>query len=146
VHQYFGISLDESSRASRIYERFHVTGESRFLPHFPLIEKQMTRANCIDWLEGRVPHQVPRSACTFCPFHSDHEWSEIKKRGGVDWDRVIQIDTALRSGAVAARDMHQVMYLHRSCKPIDEVDLRPRVNAKELQLGFGVECEGVCGV
>lgn len=147
VHQYFGISLDEQSRASRIWERFHVTGESRYIPHFPLIDRMMTRANCLDWLEGRVPHEVPRSACVFCPFHSDAEWQRIKDRGGEDWRRAVEIDHVLRTtGAVANRDMRQSMYVHRTCKPIDEIDFRPRVNPKELQLGFGVECEGVCGV
>ena len=146
VHQYFGISLDESSRATRIYERFHVTGESKFMPHFPLIDRMMTRANCLDWLADRVPHEVPRSACVFCPFHTDVEWQKIKNRGGEDWARAVQVDHALRSGAVANRDMSQTMYVHASCKPIDEVEFRPHVNHKELQLGFGVECEGVCGV
>ena len=147
VHQYFGISLDEKSRASRIWERFHVTGESKFLPHFPLIDRMMTRANCLDWLKGKVPHEVPRSACVFCPFHTDAEWQRIKDRGGIDWERAVEIDHTLRTtGAVANRDLRQTMYVHPSCKSIDEVNFRPRVNAKELQLGFGVECEGVCGV
>jgi len=42
--------------------------------------------------------------------------------------------------------MRQTMYVHRSCKPIDEVDFHPKINPKELQLGFDVECFGVCGV
>jgi hypothetical protein len=147
VHRYFGISLDEQSRASRIWERYHITGESKELPHFPLIDRMMTRANCIDWLQGKVPHEVPRSACVFCPFHSDAEWQRLKDAGGADWARAIEVDAWLRTtGSVANRDMRQTMYVHRSCKPIDEIDFRPRVNAKELQLGFGVECEGVCGV
>ena len=147
VHQYFGISLDEKSRASRIWERFHVTGESKYIPHFPLIDRMMTRANCLDWLAGRVPHEVPRSACLFCPFHTDLEWQKLKDHGGADWARAIEIDHVLRTtGAVVNRDMRQTMYVHRSCKPIDEVEFHPHVNAKELQLGFGVECEGVCGV
>ena len=73
VHQYFGISYDERSRASRIWERFHVTNESKYEPHFPLVDRMITRANCLEWLEGRVPHPVPRSACVFCPFHTDAE-------------------------------------------------------------------------
>jgi hypothetical protein len=147
VHQYFGISLDEQSRATRIWERFHVTGESKFEPHFPLIERMMTRASCIEWLANRVPHEVPRSACVFCPFHSDAEWQRLKERGGGDWARAIEIDHVLRAkGAVINRDLRQTLYLHKSCRPIDEIEFRPRVNPKELQLGFEVECEGVCGV
>ncbi|HEY6290742.1 MAG TPA: hypothetical protein VI455_04160 [Terriglobia bacterium] len=151
VHQYFGISLDEKSRASRIWERYHVTGESKFQPHFPLIERGWTRANCIDWLQGRVPHEVPRSACVFCPFHTDAEWQKLKDRGGEDWSRAVEIDQVLRTtGAVANRDMRQTMYVHRSCKPIDEINFRSKMNVKEKQLGFDFgfdsECEGVCGV
>jgi hypothetical protein len=147
VHQYFGISLDESSRASRIWERFHVTGESKLIPHFPLIDRQMTRANCLEDLATMVPYTVPRSACVFCPFHTDREWQLLKDAGGADWARAVQIDTALRTtGAVANRDMRQTMYLHRSCQPLTEIEFRPKTNVKEQQLGFGVECEGVCGV
>lgn len=153
VFQYFGISWDERSRASRIWERFHVTGESKYEPRFPLVEKQWTRANCLEYLQGKVPHQVPRSACVFCPFHQDAEWQRLKDAGGADWARAVEVDRYLRTtGAVANRDMRQSMFVHRSCKPLDEVDFRPRDNVKEKQLGFGLEisfdheCEGVCGV
>jgi len=146
VHQYYGISLDEKSRATRIWERYHIDGEGNE-PHFPLIDRMMTRANCLDWLEGKVPHQVPRSACVFCPFHTDAEWQRLKDAGGPDWGRAVEVDHFLRTtGSVANRDMRQSMYVHRSCKPIDEVDFRPKVNVKEMQLGFDVECMGVCGV
>jgi hypothetical protein len=40
----------------------------------------------------------------------------------------------------------QQLFLHVLCRPIDEIDFRPRENRKEMQLGFGWECEGVCGV
>jgi hypothetical protein len=147
VLQYFGISLDEKSRASRIWERYHVTHESKFEPHFPLIDRFMTRANCLEFLKDRVPHPVPRSACVFCPFHTDAEWQAIKDRGGPDWARAVEIDSILRTSAsVCNRDLRQTMYVHKACKPIDEIDFNPRVNPKELQLSFDVECMGVCGV
>ena len=149
IHQYFGISLDEKSRATRIWERHHVQKESIGEPHFPLIEMQMTRANCLDYLEKRVPHPVPRSACVFCPFHTDLEWQRLKDAGGPDWDRLVQIDHGIRQeGVVVNRNMNLPMFLHRACKPIDEIDFKPKTNPKEMQLGFGFgeECEGVCGV
>lgn len=147
IHQYFGISLDEQSRATRIWERFHVTGECPFKPHFPLIDRMMTRANCIDWLTDRVPHQVPRSACVFCPFHTDNEWQQLKDRGGNDWERAIQIDCALRlPGTISNEGLVGALYLHSDRKPLVQVDFHSRPRSKELQLGFGIECEGVCGV
>lgn len=150
VHQYFGISYDERSRASRIYELF--IDKRGYQCHFPLMERGWTRANCIEWLQdhGNVPHEVPRSACVYCPFHSDLEWSKLKTANGADWARAVEVDAALRSsGAVANRDMDQTMYVHRSCKPLTQIEFHPRENYKEMQLGltgFGLECEGVCGV
>lgn len=159
VVQHFGISQDEAGRATRLWERHHIgtwteskkTGKRRlikspFPPRFILIERMMTRANCLDYLHDKVPHKTPRSACVFCPFHSDAEWQEVRSVES-DWNRAVQVDVGLRtSGAVANRDMEQTMYLHRSCKPLVQIEFRPRVNPKEAQLGFGLECEGVCGV
>ncbi len=153
IIQHFGISLDEASRATRLWERHHIgtrSGDrlvkSPFPPRFILIDRQMTRANCLDYLAGKVPHETPRSACVFCPFKTDEEWQRTRAVPE-DWDRATQIDVGLRTtGAVANRDMEQTMYLHRSCQPLTQIEFHPRVNAKELQLGFGMECEGVCGV
>lgn len=149
IFQYFGISWDERSRASRIWERFHIESSTRAEPVFPLVDRQWTRANCIEYLAGKVPHETPRSACVFCPFHRDLEWQNLKDRDVEGWARAVEIDGALRvPGNVINRRMEAGMYLHRSCKPLVQVEFHPRENVNELQLGigFGVECEGVCGV
>jgi hypothetical protein len=41
----------------------------------------------------------------------------------------------------AARNLDQPAFLHRSCLPIDQVDL-----GQGNQLGFAMECEGGCGL
>lgn len=110
----------------------------------------LTRANCLEWLRmfGNVPHEVPRSACVYCPFHTDAEWAKLKALDGPDWARAVRVDAALRRdpGSVANRDINQTMFVHRSCKPLTQIEFHPRDNSKEKQLGFGLECEGVCGV
>jgi hypothetical protein len=149
VFQYFGISWDERSRASRIWERFHVEQSTWAEPVFPLVNMQWTRANCIDYLAGKVPHETPRSACVFCPFHRDLEWQRLKDSDAEGWRRAVAIDEALRvPGNVMQRGMDAAMYLHRTCKPLTQIEFHPRENVNELQLGigFGVECDGVCGV
>jgi hypothetical protein len=141
VHQYIGISRDEARRTVGV--KRNVESRRGWFAHFPLIEMGWTRADCLRWLESRVPHQVPRSACVFCPYHKDSEWLRIKRDDPEGWARAVEIDTALRtSGAVANRGMRQTMYLHRTCKPLAEVDL----NEWQSQIGFIAECEGVCGV
>ena len=146
VHQYFGISLDESGRARRISEVLRV--KYRKL-HFPLIEHFMTRANCLTYLADKVPHETPRSACVYCPFHSDHEWDRQKREDPVAWARSVEIDAALRiPGNVVNRQLDQQLFLHRSCVPLDLVQLDTRADPRKAQLAinFSSECLGVCGV
>lgn len=149
VASYMGISLDEAGRAARIRDVFKANNR-KFVPKFPLIERFMTRANCIDWLiRYGVPHETPRSACTFCPYHSDYEWDRIKREDPEGWKRAVQVDYALRSdGSVVNRAMDQVMYLHRSCKPLElvQLDTTPDPRKAQLAINFSVECEGMCGI
>lgn len=146
VHQYFGISLDEAGRARRIQER---TKSLKWAtPHFPLIERFMTRANCLTYLADKVPHQTPRSACTFCPYHSDTEWLNVRSNS-TDWERAVYIDEQLRvPGNIVNRNMAKPLFVHRSCKPLDEVRFndKPDPRAAQMAINFWAECEGVCGV
>jgi hypothetical protein len=147
--KYFGISFDEGGRAKRITENLRKDGH-KIPPRFPLIERFMTRANCIDWLfRYGVPHETPRSACTFCPYHTDHEWDRIKREDPEGWARAVAIDHALRGGkAIAKRGLTGDLYLHRSCRPLDLVQLNTKLDPRKAQLSinFSVECEGMCGV
>ena len=38
------------------------------------------------------------------------------------------------------------VFLHSSCKPLDEVDLRTDEEKGQLTWDFMAECEGMCGV
>ena len=144
IHQYFGISADEAGRAARIRERFKTKPWAQ--PHFPLLERFITRGDAIRYLTGKVPHETPRSACVYCPYHSDEEWRRVKAVPE-DWALAIQVDRALREpGRVVNRDMKSAMYLHRSLKPLEEVILKPHPADRQLSIGFWQECEGVCGV
>jgi len=145
VHQYFGISLNESGRAARISARRH----PKYLHfHFPLVERFIVRSQCEVWLRTVVPHEVPRSACVFCPFHSDAEWEKIKAVPQ-DWRRAVEVDAALRTtGSCANRDKRQTMYVHRSCRPLPLVKLEPKTDprANQSNINFAPECLGVCGL
>jgi hypothetical protein len=143
IIQYYGISWDERGRATRIYER---SLEHKWLTvNFPLIETMkppMTRWNCESYLEPRVPHQVVKSACVFCPFRQDDEWRKLKKNPK-DWNRAVQVDEALRiPGNVVNRKLDQKLYLHPSALPLVQIDFTD----KQENLGFQNECDGVCGV
>lgn len=146
VTQYYGISIDEARRARSIEDR--AKKDKWLTVKFPLLKLNMTRADCLIWLADKVPHQVPKSACVFCPYHSDAEWLQIKKNPS-DWARAAEIDEALRTdGVFLQRQLDQKLYLHRSCQPLTQITFNPKPSAREQQinLNFVAECGGVCGV
>jgi hypothetical protein len=142
VVQVFGISLDEGGRAFRIKNRMQ-EALPWCRPLFPLIEREWTRGDCIRWLEPRVPHQTPRSACVFCPYRRDAEWINLRKTDPQGFQRALEIDRAIRlPGAVAASRLTGKLYLHDSRQPLDQVEFK---HERQLSL-FNIECQGVCGL
>jgi hypothetical protein len=148
IVQYFGISMDEARRARSIRERF-AESQKWATPVFPLLDKFMTRADCLTWLAtyGGVPHQTPRSACVFCPYHTDAAWQHLKDSSPEGWARAIEVDAALRASSMAMnKGLRHVLYVHRSCVPLADVVLDPKPRDVQMGLSFYQECEGVCGV
>jgi hypothetical protein len=135
VEQWIGISLDEVIRMKPAREAWQVN-------RWPLIEKRMTRTDCLRWLE-RHEYPVPsKSACLGCPFHSDARWREIRDHDPCGWTEAVEVDRAIRSGL---RGIRGEVYLHRSAVPLDQADLSTAEDHGQLNL-WGNECEGLCGV
>jgi hypothetical protein len=144
VSQYLGISTDEGSRSGRIRVRFAESCKWS-TPEFPLIDMGWTRAGCSRFLEGKVPHRVRKSACTFCPYHDDATWADMKLNDPESWDEAVRVDRALRpQGTVCNREMTDSLYLHRQCIPLEMVDLSDPKPAKLDQFSL-FDCEGMCG-
>jgi hypothetical protein len=144
VHQYFGITLDEAGRAARAKVRFEAMPWAR--PVYPFLDMGWTRKDCVEWLRERVPHPVPRSACVFCPFHTNREWADLRRSDPAGWSRAVAIDEALRRvGNVVNRGLDQKLYLHRSCVPLASVDFGALAPEAVGPMTAG-ECHGMCGV
>lgn len=148
VIQAYGISIDEAGRSVRIRERLQ--GRTWITPVFPLIERFMTRADCLTWLRRfGVPREVQKSACVFCPFKNNAEWRKLRDSDPEGWARACEIDRALRvEGNVVNRKLNQKLYVHRSCVPLDRADLGDVPDARQYHLGLNwtAECAGMCGV
>jgi len=146
IHEYLGLSFDEAKRVLRVRASF---GKIPWATsHFPLFETNTDREGCKGWLLGRVPHTVPRSACSFCPFHDNEEWQAIYRDDPTnpDWIRAVEIDAALRSGSFidGTRKNREQMYVHRSCVPLPDADIT--VKEPPWEFGFVRDCTGMCGV
>ena len=139
VHQIIGISLDEAHREkpSEITAIKHV---------YPLLDLNMTRNDCLLWMESHGYPEPPKSACTICPFHDDSMWKELKDDSPEEWQKVIEFEKEIQRLAAFDDVTEGVPFLHESCVPIDQVDFSPKVKHKLHQTRlFGNECSGMCG-
>jgi len=132
AEHWIGISRDEIQRVK--------DSDVRYIRNrWPLLEKQMERRHCLEWFAEHYPDRtLARSACLGCPYNSNTRWRELKINSPEDFADVVDFDAKVRKLA----DMD--FYVHKSCKPIDEVDFR---NLEDMgQLSFLDECDGMCGV
>jgi hypothetical protein len=145
--QWMGISTDE-------IQRMKVSVEKWYEFRYPLIDMGMSRTDCFQWMKGNGYPEPPRSACAYCPFHSDDEWERIKAMPAewqttIDLERKIQASALLLTGTAKLRGKPT---LHRSGVNIDKVGFNnPDFYAKlkrdtDPQLDFIDECEGMCGL
>ena len=129
VETWIGISLDEVERAKTNRNTWQ---ENRW----PLLERRMTRQDCRQWLND---HGLPipgRSSCRICPYHNDDYWRDMRDFGNGDWSHVVDFDRSLRderAGRFSATAKAN-LFLHRSCVPLSEVDLRTAEEKGQLRL------------
>ena len=140
VEEWLGISADEAQR-EKVSTRNNGYECARVYRH-PLLEMGWRRSHCHEYL-GSIDETAPRSACTFCPFHSAEEWKRVKAEPE-EWARVIEVEKAAQAAHAAGRiRTNTAPYLHWSRVPIDEGDFD---GGQQSLFGWDDECAGVCGV
>lgn len=111
VRQQLGITMDEWQRAKD-------SPVPWIKNTYPLLDRRMTRNDCLRWLEA---HDLPtpgKSACVQCPFHSRAYWQEMKREDGPDWRAAVAHDARLRASG-------RPWYLHSDRKPLEEAVVLP---------------------
>lgn len=130
IQRHLGISLDESSRMKDSTDKWAVN-------IYPLIEMNMTRDDCFEWMSDNNYPIPPRSACYFCPYHSDNEWIRLRDKEpdefqrAIDWEKKIQNNNSLKDKP----------FLHSSRVNLEDVIFNEEENDKH----FNNECFGMCG-
>lgn len=133
VHMWKGISTDEIQRVKPIKDNW-ITAEH------PLVDVvNVDRSRCITYVERELGFTPKKSACIICPFHDNATWLEIKKDDPEGFEAACKLDEKIRNG-LAYKDE---LFLHKSRKPLKEVDL----NENQLDIDYFLnECEGFCGI
>ena len=133
VTQVFGISVDE-------YQRMRDPDQPWIVNDYPLVTARMTRWDCLRWNADHNFPTPPRSACVFCPYHSDAEWRRLRDDDPAGWDKAVAFDAAIRDGSRIG--LNGQTYVHRSLIPLAQVNLSTPEDRGQGSL-FSGECEGM---
>ena len=133
VQQWIGISMDESVRMK-------INPTKWINNRWPLIEKDMYRYDCINWMREHGYREPSKSACYFCPYHDNSTWQNMMDHDPDSWGRAVKMDEALRNGLHGTTEK---IFIHRSMQPLTECDFDPARDQFDM---FDHECEGLCGV
>ena len=133
VDMLMGISTDEQFRIK--------TNQIKYITNiYPLVEKEMSRTKCKEWMKKYNYPTPPRSACTYCPFHNNDEWLHIKSGDPKEWQEVLEFDRFIRD---KSKNKDEELFLYSKKIPLDKADFKKEDNQLDL---FNNECEGMCGV
>ena len=134
VNSMQGISVDEIQRMRESTRQWMTFT-------YPLVEMRLSRHDCKRWMGQNGYPEPPRSACVYCPYHSNNEWRDLRDNDSAGWQEAVRVDALIRSGH---QETEQELYVHQSLKPLPEVDLT--TDEDHGQMTFMAECEGHCGV
>jgi len=160
IRELVGLKKGERAKRNRIYANVWIgitTDEAirmkpsrlKWIEHkWPLIDKRMNRNDCLQWFIKHGYRTPPKSACIGCPYHSNASWRELRDNSPEEWADAVAFDYEMRDGYRGKKGqtvMKEKLFLHRSCVPLDQVDLSTDLDRGQMSL-FGNECEGMCGV
>lgn len=138
VVQWLGISVDEAHRMK--------PSGLQWLEHqYPLIDLGLHRSDCLKMLSD-LGITAPRSACVYCPFHSNREWKRLQETEPAAFAAAVEFEQrihALHAAGHRVAGLDQPPTLHRSGELLSDIDFTAQ---QELFGNWGNECAGVCGV
>ena len=132
---WIGISTDEASRMKPARDTWVQNT-------WPLIDKNMSRQDCLKWFEKNYPDRsLAKSACIGCPFHNNKEWRNMKINDPNSFEDALAFDNDIRTAGSSGTQQ----FLHSSRKPLSEIDFRNLEDKGQINM-FENECEGMCGL
>lgn len=128
-----GISTDE-------YTRMRTSGLQYIHHVYPLVDRRMTRSDCLAWLLARGYPKPMKSACIGCPFRRNAAWRELSP---AEFSDAVDFDARIRQDS--KQYWRGERFLHDSLVPLAMADLRSQQDRGQLELDFdgcGVLCAG----
>ena len=102
---WLGISIDEPRRVKPT--------DTPWLTRYPLIEHQMSRADCVKLIASMGWPSAPRSSCWMCPNHTIQEWNRLQQEAPEDFAAAIRFENTIR-------EQDDEIWLTRTHRPLSE--------------------------
>lgn len=121
VEQCLGISWDEWKRARDGHWHDHYGKQPLGYwkrRRYPLLERRLTRADCLRIVSEAGLPQPPKSSCFFCPYHRPAEWIELKRQKPDLFQQAVEMERHMNE--VRANLGRDAVYLHRALVPLDQ--------------------------
>ena len=135
VHMWKGITTDEVARIK--------PSQTQWIEFdYPLFKKGYDRLDAINYVRDRMGEIPPKSSCIGCPFHNNALWLDLKKNHPEEWQEAVEFDESIRNNP----KYRSKLYLHRSARPLKDVDLQEDQTSFFDIDGFDDECTGMCGM
>ena len=120
IEMWIGFSLDEWTRIKE--------SRVKFITHsWPLVEKQMTRQDCKDYLTARGLPVPPKSACIGCPYRPASDWIVMRDTAPDEFADAINFDEENRRnpGVVRANSSAEAdeIFIYKHGGPLADADL-----------------------
>ena len=142
IEQWLGISLDEFSRMKDSRKKYIVN-------RFPLIERRLTRTDCIQFLES---HHLPvpvKSACVCCPYRRASEWLEMQEEDPEEFQDAVEFDELNRENPLAKRGACWAdrLFIYKNAQPLASANLIEDAKREKSSKQLPLICDaGYCHV
>lgn len=123
VEQWIGFSLDDLSRT--------FCSEVPWITNvYPLIlPKRMHRRDCVRWLTEHGYPLPAKSSCTFCPFHRNTYWREMRDHRPEEWAATVAFEARMQATPLAG--VSGTPYIHSSLVPLALAPIDEEVTDQE---------------
>ena len=127
TYLYLGIAVDEVQRVK--YSKFKwqvveypLSGYSATTTDITKTYQSvvMTTSDCLNYIASRGFPIPDSSSCFNCPYHSNSQWQYLKSFAEPEFLNAVSFDKQIRN--ILAPKFKFPIFLHKSCKPLDEVE------------------------
>lgn len=144
IKVWVGYNASEPQRISRKRKEIRTDWETIAVPFYNVdikrssittkkyFDKNIHRDYIEKYLRKFNFEYLVKSGCKACPNMSDLMWLQMKENNINDWNDAVLFDKAIRN----IPNINQQCFLHRSCKPLEEIQFNPTA--------FSFGCVGEC--